>query len=129
MRDRLPTEVWEGINDAWLELIEWPPERITRDGVYPFCQGIRRSSYLILGLIEQTMRRDEGWQFMRLGRYLERAERSIRLVQARHLGERRGRYDPSTCTAGGRCWATRPPTRRTCRWTPPPCRPSRSPAS
>ena len=39
VRDRLPTEVWEGINDAWLELIEWPPERITRDGVYPFCRG------------------------------------------------------------------------------------------
>ena len=85
VRDRLPTEVWEGVNDAWLELIEWPPERITRDGVYPFCQGIRRSAYLIHGLIVQTMRRDEAWQFMRLGRYLERAERSLRLVQARHV--------------------------------------------
>ena len=88
VRDRLPTEVWEGINDAWLELVEWPPERITRDGVYPFCQGIRRSSYLILGLVEQTMRRDEGWQFMRLGRFLERAERSTRLVQASQLAQR-----------------------------------------
>ncbi len=82
VRDLLPTEVWEGINDAWLELVEWPPERITRDGVYPFCQVVRRSSYLILGLVEQSMRRDEGWQFMRLGRFLERAERSSRLVRA-----------------------------------------------
>ena len=82
VRDRLPTEVWEGINDSWLDLAEWPPERVTRDGVYPFCQGIRRSSYLILGLVEQTMRRDEGWQFMRLGRFLERAELSARLVRA-----------------------------------------------
>ena len=85
VRDRLPTEVWEGINDAWLELVEWPPERVARDGVYPFCQSIRRASYLILGLVEQTMRRDEGWQFMRLGRFLERAERSARLVQARQI--------------------------------------------
>ncbi len=83
VRDRLPTDVWEGINDAWLELIEWPPERVTRDGVYPFCQTIRRSCHLILGLIAQSMRRDEGWQFMRLGRFLERAERSTRLVQTR----------------------------------------------
>ncbi|MGE0029226.1 MAG: alpha-E domain-containing protein [Thermoleophilia bacterium] len=93
VRDRLPTEVWEGVNDAWLELIEWPPERITRDGVYPFCQGIRRSAYLIHGLIVQTMRRDEAWQFMRLGRYLERAERSIRLVQARHGASDEGVLD------------------------------------
>lgn len=85
VRDRLPTDVWEGINDAWLELVEWPPERVARDGVYPFCQAIRRSSHLILGLIAQSMRRDEGWQFMRIGRFLERAERSSRLVQARHL--------------------------------------------
>jgi uncharacterized alpha-E superfamily protein len=84
VRDRLPTEVWEGINDAWLELTDWPPARITRDGVYLFCRGIRRSSHLILGLVEQSMRRDEGWQFMRLGRFLERAERTSRLVQARH---------------------------------------------
>ena len=85
VRDRLPTEVWEGINDAWLELVDWPPARITRDGVYPFCRGIRRSAYLILGLVEQSMRRDEGWQFMRLGRFLERAERSARLVQGHYV--------------------------------------------
>jgi uncharacterized alpha-E superfamily protein len=84
VRDRLPTEVWEGINDAWLELVEWAPARITRDGVYPFCRGIRRSAYLILGLVEQSMRRDEGWQFMRLGRFLERGERSARLVLERY---------------------------------------------
>ena len=46
------------------------------------------------------MRRDEGWQFMRLGRYLERAERSTRLVQARHADERlRGRARPAQCLA------------------------------
>jgi uncharacterized alpha-E superfamily protein len=81
VRDRLPSEVWEGVNDAWLELREWPPERLSRDGVYPFCRGVRRSSYLILGLAEQAMRRDEGWQFMRLGRFLERAEWTARLVR------------------------------------------------
>jgi uncharacterized alpha-E superfamily protein len=93
VRDRLPTEVWEGINDAWLELVEWPPERVSRDGAYPFCQRVRRSAYLIVGLIAQTMRRDEAWQFVRLGRYLERAERSTRLVQARHLASDEGVLD------------------------------------
>jgi uncharacterized alpha-E superfamily protein len=93
VRDRLPTEVWEGINDAWLDLVEWPPERITRDGVYPFCQGVRRSSYLILGLVEQSMRRDEGWQFMRLGRFLERAERSLRLIQVSQSAQMRNAVD------------------------------------
>ena len=90
VRDRLPSDVWEGINDAWLELADWPPERVGRDGVYPFCRAVRRSGHLILGLVEQSMRRDEGWQFMRLGRFLERAERSARLVRARHLASAEG---------------------------------------
>ena len=90
VRDRLPSDVWEGINDAWLELADWPPERVGRDGVYPFCRAVRRSGHLILGLVEQSMRRDEGWQFMRLGRFLERAERSVRLVRARHLASVEG---------------------------------------
>jgi len=84
VRDRLPSEVWEGVNDAWLGLADWTPARLTRDGVYLFCRGIRRSNHLIVGLVEQSMSRDEGWQFMRIGRFLERAERTARLVQARH---------------------------------------------
>ncbi|WP_217914567.1 alpha-E domain-containing protein [Miltoncostaea marina] len=83
VRDRLPTDVWEGVNDAWLELGGWPPQRIARDGVYPFCRDVRRAVTLVCGLVEQSMRRDEGWWFVRLGRALERAERAARLVRER----------------------------------------------
>ena len=84
VRDRLPTEVWEGVNSAWLDLAEWGPDRLGREGAYPFCRDVLWSVHLVQGLIDQGMSRDEGWWFMRLGRHLERAERTIRLLRA-HL--------------------------------------------
>ena len=86
VRNTLPSDVWESLNEAYLELAEWGPRRISRDGVYPFCQAVRRASHLIQGLVDQGMRHDESWQFMRLGRYLERAEKGARLLEIKfHL--------------------------------------------
>jgi uncharacterized alpha-E superfamily protein len=83
VRDLLPTEVWEAVNGAYLEVLSWTPERLARQGVYPFCQAVRRSSHLIQGLVDQEMRHDEAWRFLRLGRYLERAEKTARLLEVK----------------------------------------------
>lgn len=78
VQDRLPPEVWEGLNGLYLEVQNWSAGRMHREGVYSFCQAMRRNSYLIQGLIDHGMRRDDGWTFMRLGRFLERARFSAR---------------------------------------------------
>lgn len=84
VRDLLPTDVWETINSAYLEVLGWTPRRLAREGIYPFCQMVRRSSHLVQGYVDQEMRRDETWQFMRLGRYLERAEKTARLLEVKY---------------------------------------------
>jgi uncharacterized alpha-E superfamily protein len=84
VRDLLPTEVWESVNSAYLELSSWPAGRITREGVYPFCRLVRRQSHLVQGLIDQAMRHDGSWHFLRLGRYLERAEKTARLLEVKY---------------------------------------------
>jgi uncharacterized alpha-E superfamily protein len=83
VRDLLPTELWEALNAVYLELRAWPPARISTEGVYPFCRIVRRSSYLIQGMTDQAMRRDAPWHFLRLGRFLERAEKTARLLEAK----------------------------------------------
>jgi uncharacterized alpha-E superfamily protein len=80
-RDRLPTELWESINSFYLELAEWPAGRIAREGIYTFCERVRRNVALIHGVTSDAVRRDAGWQFMRLGRFLERGDRTARLLQ------------------------------------------------
>ena len=83
VRDLLPTELWEALNSIYLELRAWPPARITTEGVYSFCRMVRRSSHLIQGITDQAMRHDAPWHFLRLGRFLERAEKTSRLLEAK----------------------------------------------
>jgi uncharacterized alpha-E superfamily protein len=83
VRDLLPTELWEALNGIYLELRAWPPGRISTEGVYPFCRMMRRSSHLIQGMTDQAMRQDAPWHFLRIGRFLERAEKTARLLEAK----------------------------------------------
>ncbi|MEQ9094518.1 MAG: alpha-E domain-containing protein [Miltoncostaeaceae bacterium] len=84
VRDTLPTEVWEAINGAAMEPGRWPPKRVAREGVYPFCRDIRRAGHQIAGVMDHAMRRDEAWEFMCLGRFLERADFTVRMVAVRY---------------------------------------------
>jgi uncharacterized alpha-E superfamily protein len=83
VRDLLPTDLWEGLNAVYLDLRAWPPGRISTEGVYPFCRMVRRSSYLFQGMADGAMRQDAPWHFLRIGRFLERAEKTARLLEAK----------------------------------------------
>lgn len=84
VRDTLPAEVWESINAAAAVPAGWPPRRVAREGVYPFCREIRRDGNLVSGVMDHTMRRDEAWEFMCLGRFVERADLTARLVGVKY---------------------------------------------
>jgi uncharacterized alpha-E superfamily protein len=86
VRDLLPTDVWEALNSIYLELRSWSPGRIVGDGVFSFSRIVRRGSMLLQGMVDQGMRHDAAWHFLRLGRFLERAEKSARLLEVKfHL--------------------------------------------
>ena len=81
VRDRLPVEVWEGLNETYLEIESWSPGRLNREGIYPFSRALRRHASMMHGQIATGMRRDDAWYFMRLGRFLERAWASARWLR------------------------------------------------
>jgi uncharacterized alpha-E superfamily protein len=83
VRDRLPSQVWEALNSLYLELGDWDSARLGREGLYVFCQLVREGIYLVLGLIDVGMRRDDHWTFLRLGRFLERSLLSSRMLAVR----------------------------------------------
>jgi uncharacterized alpha-E superfamily protein len=80
VRDQFPAEAWEALNAAVSVPDRWPPRRVAREGVYPFCREVHQAGNLIAGVMDHAMRRDEGWEFMCLGRFLERAELTSRSV-------------------------------------------------
>jgi uncharacterized alpha-E superfamily protein len=82
IRDVITTEMWEQINDVYWNLQEvsfWsqPPQEQLRE--------IRRACQLFYGITDATLSRDLSWQFSRLGRLLERAEKTTRILDVKYF--------------------------------------------
>ncbi|MFM7086458.1 MAG: alpha-E domain-containing protein [Cyanobium sp.] len=82
IRDVITTEMWEHINGVYWGLQEdsfWsqPPQEQLRE--------IRRSCQLFFGITDATLSRDLSWQFSRLGRLLERADKTTRILDVKYF--------------------------------------------
>jgi uncharacterized alpha-E superfamily protein len=71
VREQLSSETWMQINQLYL-MMKRPP-RQWRGQPQVFMQQLIQQLYLIGGIFDATMNHDEGWQFVRLGHYTERA--------------------------------------------------------
>jgi uncharacterized alpha-E superfamily protein len=81
VRDQLSTEMWERINRLFLLVTD-----VDRAAVLPsphrFFVRLRDGSHGFLGVTGATMERGEGYQFLRLGTHLERADMGARVLNA-----------------------------------------------
>ena len=83
VRGSLTTEVWETLNQTWLEI-----KRMLRDGEFErdpgqFFEWVKFRSHLSRGVTVGTMLMDEAFHFLRLGTFLERADNTARLLDVK----------------------------------------------
>ncbi len=80
-REVIPAEMWEAINATYNQL----PVQADSAGFVPhsFFRWVKERAAMISGLADSAMSRDEGWQFLVLGRSLERVDITARLLTAR----------------------------------------------
>lgn len=82
VRDAMPQEVWEAINDLHL-YIESDGERVlTRRYRLDFINRITDGCLKVSGLLVANVSRDVGFHFLRLGTALEQADMTTRIVDA-----------------------------------------------
>ncbi|KQV60905.1 hypothetical protein ASC95_05640 [Pelomonas sp. Root1217] len=90
VRGALTTEVWETMNQTWLEFRRLLREGLlTRDPSQLF-EWVKYRSHLSRGVTVGTMLQDEAFHFIRIGSFLERADNTARLLDVkfyRHDGE------------------------------------------
>ncbi|WOP19765.1 alpha-E domain-containing protein [Raineyella sp. LH-20] len=79
-REVIPSPVWEVVNTTWQALPRTTPRAIRSQ--HGYLDWARERSALFYGLARGSMVRDEGWQFLQLGRSLEQADMTARLVTA-----------------------------------------------
>lgn len=76
-RETVSTDLWQCLNTTWMGI-----ERVRMASTTPheLFAWVRERAALVAGIAEETMSRDDAWRFLVLGRSLERADMTARLV-------------------------------------------------
>jgi uncharacterized alpha-E superfamily protein len=83
VRDMISSPMWEEINKCYLAV-----RAAGRDAVEnprEFLDDVKRSSQLIAGVTDATMSHGEAWHFARMGRLIERADKTSRVLDVEHF--------------------------------------------
>lgn len=83
VRGSLTTEVWETLNQTWLEVNKMLKAGALEEDPGQFFDWVKYRSHLSRGVTGGTMLMDEAYYFTRLGTYLERADNTARLVDVK----------------------------------------------
>lgn len=85
-REVVSTELWEVLNTTRARM----PRKVAPEKVHEFFGWVRERSALAVGIVESSTSRDEAYSFFTLGRSLERADMTARLLATRSLTEASG---------------------------------------
>lgn len=84
IRETISSEMWEQLNQFYLNVIAAESDPQVRQAPQDFLQEIKTQSHLFKGLTDSTMSRGEGWNFSQLGRLLERADKTSRILDVKY---------------------------------------------
>jgi uncharacterized alpha-E superfamily protein len=83
LRDVLPNEVWEHLNELFMEIKEELPGVLNKRTRFKFLQRLIRGMQTLSGEFEGTMSRSDAYTLLMLGRNLERADMTSRIIDVR----------------------------------------------
>ncbi len=86
VREIIPTEMWEEINAYYhySEQAALSPESVTLNPG-AFCHQIKLYGQILGGISLDSMAHDEAWRFFSLGRMLERADKTSRILDVKYF--------------------------------------------
>ena len=83
VRDSLPSEAWEKLNDLHLYVQERGEKSLTRSKRAEFLARVTDGVLLLHGLLDNNMSHDEGFHLLRIGTNLEQADMTTRIIDVR----------------------------------------------
>jgi uncharacterized alpha-E superfamily protein len=84
VRTALTGEAWEAINAAYMTANETLARKVTERDLPEVLQRMRQSTALVRGMILGTMMRNEIFDFLRIGTFLERADYTARILDVKY---------------------------------------------
>lgn len=86
VREIISSDMWEQIN-SFYHFVEDMGKRpsAVHDNPFEFCRPIQLRGMMIDGIANGTMLRGEAWHFIRMGRHLERADKTSRILDVKYF--------------------------------------------
>ena len=83
IRDIIPREAWEQVNHLYMRCKGNLQLGLSRQGRYDYLRWAILGTQTITGMLAGTMTHDAGYDFLRMGRNLERADMTTRIIDVR----------------------------------------------
>lgn len=87
LRHQIASEMWEVLNRYHLDLQRqrtWQGTWVGAENAHLFYRNVKEFSHLFQGVTDSTMPREEGWSFLRAGKFLERATKTARALDVKY---------------------------------------------
>jgi uncharacterized alpha-E superfamily protein len=86
IREVISSEAWEQLNEFY-HFVKGASlnSQTTNDFLTGFFSAIKHHSHMFNGIVDATMSRNVGWHFTNLGRLLERADKTSRLLDVKYF--------------------------------------------
>ncbi len=85
VREIISSDMWEQVNRAYLMVMDAARSTIAMDAPYEFFAAVKQAAHLFVGTTYLTMSHSEAWHFGRLGRLLERADKTSRILDVKYF--------------------------------------------
>ncbi len=83
-REQISSEMWEQINRLYLFVQSEQAKQSLSSSPHEFFMRVIFGSHLLQGVTDATMTHGEGWDFIRIGRLLERADSTSRILDVKY---------------------------------------------
>ena len=84
VRDQITLELWEELNRLYWFVKTNQARTVWQESPSEFFQHIKAGSLHIIGLTDATLIHNEGWWFAQVGKFIERADKTSRILDLRY---------------------------------------------
>jgi uncharacterized alpha-E superfamily protein len=84
IREVISSEMWEQVNDFYM-MVKAAADQQSLPDLPDFLAEVKQASHLFAGVMDATMTHNEGWHFGQMGRLLERADKTARILDVKYF--------------------------------------------
>ncbi|NJK75260.1 MAG: alpha-E domain-containing protein [Microcoleus sp. SU_5_6] len=84
IREIISSEMWEQVNEFYM-MVEDAARQQTILQLPEFFAEVKMAGHLFAGITDATMTHNEGWHFGQIGRFIERADKTTRILDVKYF--------------------------------------------